>query len=470
MSASPAGAAHSRSATGPPAPRPRVVALIDGEHYPPVVRFALERLGEECDVVGLAFAGGTEKVGAADDLTAYGQEVARGDSPDAALAEAIARHRPDEVVDLSDEPIVSAQDRMRLASLALGAGVAYRGADFRFEPPRLGYKPATPTLSIIGTGKRVGKTAVSAEVARRLTAHGIDLVVLAMGRGGPARPEVIRGDKVALTTADLLALAAQGVHASSDNYEDAVMARVTTVGSRRCGGGMAGETFFGNVEEGAAVADALGKQLLIAEGSGAALPPVRPDATLLVIGAAQGAGYVTGFMNPYRLGGADAVVVAGAEEVLGTMTRAREVVAAVRALRPEMRVTVARFRPRPIEPITGRRVFFATTAPEALLPVLVADLERDEGCTVVASSANLSDRDRLRADLAASPDCDVLLTELKAAAVDVVAAAGADAGLPTILCDNVPITVDGDGLDVLIDGLGELALLRGEARREGAPT
>ena len=449
---------------GPP---PRVVALIDGEHYPPVVRFALEKLGESCEVVALAFAGGTEKVGASDDLTAYGHAVTRGDTPDAALAAALAEHHPDEVVDLSDEPVVSAADRMRLAALSLAAGAAYRGADFRFDPPRVGFRPVTPTLAIIGTGKRVGKTAVSAQVARRLSEHGIDVVVLAMGRGGPAEPELIHGDKVALTTADLLALAAQGKHASSDNYEDAVMARVTTVGSRRCGGGMAGETFFGNVEEGAALADSLGKQLLVAEGSGAAIPPVRPDATLLVIGASQGAEYVTGFMNPYRLGLADAVIVAGAEESLDTLGKAQEVVAAVRSLRPDVRVTVTRFRPRPLEPIEGKRAFFATTAPAALLPTLAADLERDAGCTVVASSPNLSDRAKLRADLAAAPAYDVLLTELKAAAVDVVAAIGAESGIPTVLCDNVPVTVSGDDLDVLIDGLGELALKRGGARREG---
>ena len=447
--------------------RPRVVALIDGEHYPPVVRFALERLGEDADVVGLAFAGGTEKVDAGDDLTAYGLAVTRGATPDAALAEALAEHAPDEVVDLSDEPVVSAADRMRLASLALSRGVAYRGADFRFDPPRRGFEPATPTLAIIGTGKRVGKTAVSAEVARRLSSHGVDVVVLALGRGGPAEPELIRGDKVALTTEDLLALAAQGKHASSDNYEDAVMARVTTVGSRRCGGGMAGETFFGNVEEGAALADSLGKQLLVAEGSGAAIPPVRPDATLLVIGAAQGAEYVTDFMNPYRLGLADAVIVAGAEEARGTISKARAVVDAVRALRPEVRVSVVRFRPRPLVTVTGKRVFFVTTAPAVLLPTLVADLEQDAGCTVVGASAHLSDRERLRADLEAAPEHDVLLTELKAAAVDVVAAEGARAGVPTVLCDNVPLTVSGDDLDVLIDGLGELALSRGRARTEG---
>ena len=265
--------------------------------------------------------------------------------------------------------MLSAVDRMRLASLALAAGAAYRGADFRFDPPRTGYRPVTPTLAIIGTGKRVGKTAVSAHVARTLKAAGTDLVVLAMGRGGPAEPELIRGDEVALTTEDLLALAAQGKHASSDNYEDAVMSRVTTVGSRRCGGGLAGETFFGNVEEGARLADSLGKELLIAEGSGAAIPPVAADATVLVVGAAQGAG-VRHRTSSARTGSAraDAVVIAGAEEPFasagdgGRHPRPGGPARARRARRRGHLPAAARSSRSP-----GERVFFATTAPERIV-------------------------------------------------------------------------------------------------------
>jgi cyclic 2,3-diphosphoglycerate synthetase len=447
-----------------PEHRPRVVALIDGEHYPPVVRFALGRLAAEADVVGLAFAGGTEKVDASDDLTDYGCEVTRGPSADAALAAALDALTPDEVVDLSDEPVVSSSDRMRLASLALGRGVAYRGADFRFDPPAAGYAPATPTLAIIGTGKRVGKTAISAHIARRLKARGTDLVVLAMGRGGPDHAELIRGDEVELTTKDLLALAAEGVHASSDCYEDAVMSRVTTVGSRRCGGGMAGATFYSNVEAGAELADSLGKQLLIAEGSGAAIPPVTADATLLVVGAAQGAGYVTEYFGPYRLARADAVIVAGAEPPFASTEGIAATMAAVGGLAPEIPVAAVTFRPHPIESVSGKRVFFATTASERILSELVAHLEAEHDCVVVGASAHLSDRTLLRADMRAAPDYDVLLTELKAAAVDVVAAAGAEAGVPTVLCDNVPVQVSGDDLDALIDSLGATALARGASR------
>ncbi len=444
----------------------RVIALIDGEHYPPVVRFALAALGNETEVVAAVFVGGTEKVDLASGFESYGVPVLSEQDPAAALVDGIERYRPDAVVDLSDEPVLSAADRFSLASVALGHGVEYRGADFTFVPPRARVEPCTPTLGIIGTGKRVGKTAVSAYVARALKAAGHDIVVLAMGRGGPAEPEVIHGEAVSLTTPDLLELARQGKHASSDNYEDAVMSRVTTVGCRRCGGGLAGDTYFSNVPDGAKLADALGKELIVLEGSGAAIPPVHADATIVVVSASRGVGYVRDYFGPYRVRRADLAVISSAEEPLCTPDDVEALRAAITAVKPELPVVATTFRPAPIEPVEGRRVLFATTAPAAIASRLADHLEAEYGCEVVAVSTALSDRARLRADLAANAGrFDTLLTELKAAAIDVVAAAGEEAGVPTVLCDNVPVAVDGHDLDRLIERAFETALARGVERK-----
>ncbi|MRS12184.1 MAG: 2,3-diphosphoglycerate synthetase [Actinobacteria bacterium] len=440
---------------------PRALALIDGEHYPPVVRSALAELRRDCDVVAAVFVGGTEKVDSAVGEETYGLPVIAAPDASAALREALGVFRPEVVIDLSDEPVLSPADRMSLASVALGFGVAYRGADFAFDPPLAEYTTSTPAIAIIGTGKRVGKTAVSADAARRLKAAGLDPVVVAMGRGGPAEPEVIRGDEVALTTDDLLALARRGVHAASDSYEDAVMSRVATVGCRRCGGGLAGATAISNVAEGARLADSLGKEIIILEGSGSAIPPVAADATLLVVGAAQGLPYVRDYFGPYRLARSDAVVIAGAEAPLVSPEEVGAIEAAVRDLRGDIPVMAVRFRPRPLAAVADARVFFATTAPPALLPTLSAHLERQHGCEVVGASPNLSNRAMLRDDLrAAEGHYDVLLTELKAAAVDVVAEAGVVAGVSTVLCDNEPLTADGTGLGALARDLYDLALTR----------
>lgn len=444
----------------------RAVALIDGEHYPPVVRFALAGLAERYEVAAAAFLGGTEKVDLEKGFDTYGVPIVHADSAEGSLAIAIERYSPDVVVDLSDEPVVTNADRFRLASIALGHGVGYRGADFSFEAPRALVTPVTPTLGLIGTGKRVGKTAVSGYIARTLTAAGRDIAVLAMGRGGPGEPELIHGERVKLTTPDLLELARQGKHASSDNYEDAVMSRVTTVGCRRCGGGMAGETFFSNVPEGARLADTLGKDLIVLEGSGAAIPPVHADANILIVGAGRGVVYVDGYFGPYRLGLADLVIIASAEEPIATRDQVAEIRAEIARQRPGVPVVATTFRPAPIEPVSGKRVFFATTAPQAVLPKLVRHLETGYGATVVGSSSHLSDRTRLREDMeACKGEYDLLLTELKAAAIDVVAAAGEEAGVPTVLCDNVPVPQEEVDLAALVTQAAETATRRGRARK-----
>ncbi len=447
----------------------RAVALIDGEHYPPVVSFALGELGREADVVAAVFLGGTEKVDLDAGLATYGVPVVTGATAEDAVRAAIGRYGPDELVDLSDEPVVSAADRFELASVALSLGVDYRGADFRFTAPVDRVVTRTPTLGIIGTGKRVGKTSVSAYIARRLKDSGLDIVVLAMGRGGPAEPELIRGESVELTTADLIELAQQGKHASSDNYEDAVMSRVTTVGCRRCGGGMAGETFYSNVPEGALLADSLDKDLLVLEGSGSAIPPVFSDASILVVGAGRGAGYVSDYFGPYRLSRADLVVISSAEEPVASTHDVERIRSEIARLAPELPVVATTFRPAPLSPIEGRRVLFATTAPEAIADRLGEYLAEEYGAHVVAVSTNLSNRSKLREDIARhAGEFDTLVTELKAAAIDVVAAAGQDAGVSTILCDNVPVALDGHDLGHLVERAAKLAVERGRARSEGS--
>jgi cyclic 2,3-diphosphoglycerate synthetase len=183
------------------------------------------------------------------------------------------------------------------------------------------------------------------------------------------------------------------------------------------------------------------------------------------MGAGQGVTYARDFFGPYRLRRADAVMIAGAEEPIVNAAGLSEMVSAIRRVREDVPVALVTFRPRPLADVSGARVFFATTAPPELLPLLTGHLEREFGCEVVASSASLSDRARLREDMHAwSGRYDLLLTELKAAAIDVVAAAGELAGVPTVLCDNEPVTLGGDGLAAMIDRAYHLAQERHRLR------
>ncbi|MDX6423317.1 MAG: cyclic 2,3-diphosphoglycerate synthase [Gaiellaceae bacterium] len=404
----------------------RALAIIDGEHYLSTVKDALEELPYE--FVAAHLVGGTEKLRGGED---YGVPLV--DSLTAAL-----EHDPEVVVDLSDEPVLGPPDRLRLASRALALGLPYVGADFRFDPPAL--EPFDlPSIGIVGTGKRVGKTAVGAHAARVLSER-YDVVVVAMGRGGPAEPEVA---ETAPTIDDLLALSRSGRHAASDYLEDAALAGVVTIGCRRAGGGLAGAPFVSNVHEGAALAAERAPDLVIFEGSGAAFPPIDTSKRVLVVGGGQSPEVAAGYLNAYRILVSDLVLVIGDGASLE----------AIRAL-TDVPVLEARLRPRPAESVEGPVAVF-TTAPADAREAIRSEL-MEQGFDVRHVSSSLADRDALRTELE-SVDAETILVELKAAAIDVVAEAAAERGARLVLL----------GSDVVAEGLDErLLALADDAVRE----
>jgi cyclic 2,3-diphosphoglycerate synthase len=365
----------------------KAVALIDGEHYAPVVRDALA--GMPYEWVGAIRVGGTEKLREDAD---YGVPLVE----DFGVAEI--------VVDLSDEPVLGPAERMRWASRALAAGLPYVGADFRFDPPAL--EPfELPSVGVIGTGKRVGKTAVTTRLAR-LLARDRDVAVVAMGRGGPPEPEVIERPP---TVEELVALSRSGRHAASDHLEVAVLAGVPTIGCRRAGGGLAGAVFDSNVAAGAAIAAARRPDVVVFDGSGAAIPPVAVDRRVLVVGLGTDP---DAYLNTYRRLVSDLVLAVG-RDLDG-------------ALRADLRL-------RPTAPLEGRVAVFTAGTTD------VAHLDAD----VVHVSASLADRPALRRELE-SLAADTYLVELKAAAIDVVAEHALERGKRVVIAGNDLV---GDGVD-----------------------
>jgi cyclic 2,3-diphosphoglycerate synthase len=416
----------------------RALAVADGEHYAPVVRDALTELPYE--FAGVWLAGGTEKLRGGED---YGVPLLDD------LQEGLSEHRPDVVVDLSDEPVLGPGDRFRLASSVLAHGTPYVGADFRLDPPSLEPFPL-PSIGVVGTGKRVGKTAV-AGYAARLLAEEHKVVVVAMGRGGPAEPEVM---ELRPTVDDLLELSRGGRHAASDYLEDAALAGVPTVGCRRCGGGLAGQPFTSNVSEGASAAARLDPELVIFEGSGAAFPPVETRRRVLVAGAGQPPALVTGYLNAFRILVSDLVVLAPAE----AHTNHHELRRAIAGVK-DLPIVAVSMRPRPVdsEAIHGRRVAFFTTAPEDAGPLLEEHLRDVHGADVVHVSHNLARRDRLREELELV-DADAYLVEIKAAAIDVVAESALERGAEVVFADNELRALPGEpDLDAELLSLAEAA-------------
>jgi cyclic 2,3-diphosphoglycerate synthetase len=248
-----------------------------------------------------------------------------------------------------------------------------------------------------------------------------------MGRGGPAEPEVVEAPP---TLDDLLALSRSGRHAASDHLEAAALAGVPAIGCRRAGGGLAGAPLRSNVLAGAQLAAQLEPDLLVFDGSGAAVPPVEADARILVTNREHDprAG-----LNAYRVLISDLVVDTGGAD--------RE---AIRSI-SDVPVVAAELRLRPAEPLRGRRTAVFTTGP--------APTDELDG-EIVHVSRNLARRDALREELE-RVDADVYLVELKAAAVDVVAEAALARGAEVVLAANDVVS---DALDERILSLAKQAV------------
>jgi cyclic 2,3-diphosphoglycerate synthase len=162
---------------------------------------------------------------------------------------------------------------------------------------------------------------------------------------------------------------------------------------------MAGAPFASNVLEGARLAASLEPDVVVFDGSGAAIPPIATSARILVAHDRSG-------LNAFRALISDLVLTPGEDFTL---------------------------RLRPLEPLAGRVAVFTTgDAP-------VGHLDAD----VVHVSRNLARRDLLALELA-TLDVDTYLVEIKAAAIDVVAEHALARGARVVLADNEVVAT---GLD-----------------------
>jgi cyclic 2,3-diphosphoglycerate synthetase len=95
-------------------------------------------------------------------------------------------------------------------------------------------------------------------------------------------------------------------------------------------------------------------------------------------------------------------------------------------------------------------------------------LESRHGAHVVGWTSHLSERARLAEDLDRLPEADVLVTELKAAAVDVATRAALERDMEVVYCDNRPEPVPmgrlgDDEFDTAMVAVADLAVERFEA-------
>ncbi|MBQ6100092.1 MAG: 2,3-diphosphoglycerate synthetase [Methanobrevibacter sp.] len=429
----------------------KMLCLVDGEHYLPVTKEAIDTLNnlEHIDIVCAVFIGGTEKL-RDDSEDSYTEKLGvpvkfakDKDIPYDLIVDMIREFDVDTVMDLSDEPILDYPKRFKIACKVLNEGISYEGPDFKFEPTSQYDVMKKPSITILGTGKRIGKTAVSGFVARLIDKNGYEPCVIAMGRGGPEEPEIVHGEELEINAEFLLEQSEKGVHAASDHWEDALMSRILTIGCRRCGGGMAGEVFLTNMKKGAQLANEVDAKFAIFEGSGAAIPPIKTNKKISLIGANQPIENLTTYFGPYRIGLGDLVILTMCEEPMCSDEKMKKIEEFIGEINPDATIISTVFRPKPLSDISNKKVLFATTAPEDVKDKLIEYLEDNYNCEIIATTSHLSNRPLLRKDLEKHmAQADVMLTELKAAAVDVATKDALSAGLEVVYCDNIPVPVN----------------------------
>jgi cyclic 2,3-diphosphoglycerate synthetase len=247
----------------------------------------------------------------------------------------------------------------------------------------------------------------------------------------------------------LVELSRAGRHAASDYLETAALAGVVTIGCRRCGGGLAGSPGESNVLAGAALAAEREPDLVVFDGSGAAIPPVETDARILVTSTAQRE-VATEYLNAYRILVSDLVVVTGGlDEAL---------VEAIHDVK-DVPVVPVELRPRPVTPVIRKSVAYFSTAPAAAHPVIERYLREELGAEVVLVSGNLAHREALREELA-RVEAEVYLVEIKAAAIDVVAEAALERGVEVVFADNELVPAGLLDLDTELIRLADQAIAR----------
>jgi cyclic 2,3-diphosphoglycerate synthetase len=452
--------------------RKKALAIIDGHHYLHVLRAALQHAEQAMgySIVGALLLGPLRKLTSPESLTRLEIPVVTGsDDFAASVRENCTTFKPDVLLDLSGEPALDWETRLEIAQAALDCGVSYVGPDFAYHPVPQPDLPACPALGVLGLGKLVGKTAVCAFAARELAASGMKPVIITMGRGGPVQLQLIRGDLSELTPGFLMGQEKLGLHAASDNYEEALLTRLPVVGCFRAGGGVAGSPFCSTVAQGAEAANHLECDIHLYEGSGNTVPPVRLDARLLVAGASLPLSFLDRPFGAMAVTQAEMIIVTGCEEPVAGPDRVAELLARLHSINPEAVLSTAVLRPRPLGSLEGKKVVYATTAPPDIIDRLAAHLEQSHGCRIAGTTAALSDRKRLKEELAALLTRDdgpeVLLTELKAASVQVALPMALDAGLEVVFCDNVPQAAEPRGGDLKNDmaNLARLATERYEA-------
>ncbi|MFZ3106145.1 MAG: hypothetical protein WA105_02040, partial [Candidatus Hydromicrobium sp.] len=147
-----------------------------------------------------------------------------------------------------------------------------------------------------------------------------------------------------------------------------------------------------------------------------------------------------------RILSSDMTIITMCEEPLADRDKINFLEREIKKINPKARIIKTVFRPEPLSDISGKKVFVAMTASKIIEPIIRDYIENNFNCSVIKMSFNLGNREELRKDLEKSKDYDTILTELKAASVDVLTDYAFKHKKEIIYMNNIPIVIGGNKL------------------------
>ena len=80
------------------------------------------------------------------------------------------------------------------------------------------------------------------------------------------------------------------------------------------------------MKEGAKIANKQDSDFIIFEGSGAAIPPIKTDKTIVLVGTNQDILNITNFFGPYRIGLGDLIILTMCEEPMTSKEKVNKII------------------------------------------------------------------------------------------------------------------------------------------------
>ncbi|HUV87349.1 MAG TPA: hypothetical protein VMX79_09570 [bacterium] len=223
----------------------------------------------------------------------------------AGVRRAAAEFKPRAIVDVTEAALA---ERFAWANEALQLGLEVHGADFRLWPPVL--KGGTvPTVTFVGAGAAVGKTAAIIYFLERVKAKYKTAAVV-LDLGGPSYPEVVEPGEAASAAARLLSYHRDGRGVGGDHYLLAAATGVPAVGCSFAGTGLTGVPLNSLLGDAFVYAAERGGELVVVEGSGGAMPPAA-GAVCFLVNIRTGLDVLRAFPFAFQLRRARVVVATG---------------------------------------------------------------------------------------------------------------------------------------------------------------